>query len=368
MGFIYRQQGRTIWMMKYYRDGRPIVESAGTDNEKAARKLLRSRETDIDRGLPLSAKVGKLRFEEAARDIETDYVTNGRRSVSDLQCRIRLHLAPAFGGRRMAGIMTADVRTYTKTRLAEGAEPATINRELAVLKRMFVLAVHGGKLLHRPHIPMLKEHNVRTGFFERDQFEAVRAHLHEIYRGATTFMYLTGWRIQSEVLCLQWPQVDWSSALIRLHPGTTKNDEGRMFPFDLLPELRDVLEAQRARTDRLKGRICPWVFHEAGRPFLDDTGHASHDFRAAWTAATTAAGCPGRIPHDFRRTAVRNLIRAGVSEKTAMQLTGHKTRAVFDRYDIVDERDLREAVRRLAAAPAPPSASRGRVLRVRKQR
>ena len=266
----------------------------------------------------------------------------------------------------MAGIMTADVRTYTKTRLAEGAEPATINRELAVLKRMFVLAVHGGKLLHRPHIPMLKEHNVRTGFFERDQFEAVRAHLHEIYRGATTFMYLTGWRIQSEVLCLQWPQVDWSSALIRLHPGTTKNDEGRMFPFDLLPELRDVLEAQRARTDRLKGRICPWVFHEAGRPFLDDTGHASHDFRAAWTAATTAAGCPGRIPHDFRRTAVRNLIRAGVSEKTAMQLTGHKTRAVFDRYDIVDERDLREAVRRLAAAPAPPSASRGRVLRVRK--
>ena len=85
MGFIYRQQGRTNWMMKFYRDGRPIVESAGTDNEKAARKLLRSRETDIDRGLPLSAKVGKLRFEEAARDIETDYVTNGRRSVSDLQ-------------------------------------------------------------------------------------------------------------------------------------------------------------------------------------------------------------------------------------------------------------------------------------------
>jgi len=88
--------------------------------------------------------------------------------------------------------------------------------------------------------------------------------------------------------------------------------------------------------------ICSHVFNRDGRPI--------GEFRNAWRTAAAAAGCPGRILHDFRRTAVRNLVRAGVPEKTAMTLTGHKTRSVFDRYDIVNETDLREAVRKLGQA------------------
>jgi integrase len=86
--------------------------------------------------------------------------------------------------------------------------------------------------------------------------------------------------------------------------------------------------------------------------FQRDDGRAIKRFSEEWRAACVRAGAPGRIPHDFRRTAVRNLVRAGVSEKVALQLTGHKTRSVFDRYDIVNEADLRSAVCRLAGQGA----------------
>ena len=253
----------------------------------------------------------------------------------------------------MAAITTADVRTFTDHRQAAGAANAAINRELAVLKRMYTLAVQAGKLLHKPHIPMLQERNVRTGFFEREQFEAIRRHLPAFAQGPVTVAYITGWRVQSEVLPLEWRRVDMAAGTVCLDPGTTKNDEGRMFPFDLMPELRDVLEHQRTVTtavEQQEGRIIPWVFHDAGTSLLDPSGHAVSAFRKAWRAACLKVACPGKIPHDFRRTAVRNLVRAGVPERVAMQLTGHKTRSVFDRYDIVNEADLRDAVQKLSAA------------------
>ena len=102
------------------------------------------------------------------------------------------------------------------------------------------------------------------------------------------------------------------------------------------------LEAQRTKTDKLQrknGVIIPWVFHRDGRPIKE--------FKRSWKTACKNAGLPGRIPHDFRRTAVRNLVRAGIPETVAMQMTGHKTRSVFDRYNIVDETDLFEAARKL---------------------
>ena len=200
---------------------------------------------------------------------------------------------------------------------------------------------------------MLQEHNIRTGFFERDQFDSVRFALPAELQGVATFAYLTGWRVPSEVLPLQWRNVDRQVGLVRLDPGTTKNDSGRTFPYgELLSELSDVMERQWAMTkgvEQAQGILCPWVFHRQGKPIKD--------FRNAWRVATTQAACPDRIPHDFRRTAVRNLVRAGVPENVAMMLTGHKTRSVFDRYDSVDENDLRDAVQRLASAAQRPQRS-----------
>jgi integrase len=354
-GCIYRQAGRTIWMLKYYRDGRPVVESSHTDDERKAGKVLKQKEADIDRGLPVGPQVGRVRFEDAAKDVVRDYRVNGRRSLPELERRIKLHLAPFFAGRRLSTVTTADVREYTDKRQEAGASNAEINRELAVLKRAYTLAVQAGRLLHRPHIPMLEEHNVRIGFFEREQFEAVRKHLPEDLRDAAAFAYITGWRVPSEVLTLKWRQVDLAAKTVRLDPGSTKNDEGRLFPFGAMPDLESAIKSRRKATDAWQGAhgaICPWVFHRDGASLLDASGRPSKDFREDWKAACKAAGCPGKIPHDFRRTAVRNLVRAGVSEKTAMLLTGHKTRSVFDRYDIVNEADLRQAVSRLAMASA----------------
>lgn len=347
MGTIYRQKGRLTWMIKYYRDGRPIVESSGTQDWTKARGILRDREAAVERG-DLVIGVSRIRFEEGARALLEDYRVNGRSTTARVKARIDKHLAPVFNGRRLASITTSEIRDYITARLDEGAAAATINRELAALKRIFRLAMQDGRLGRRPHIPMLEEHNVRQGFFEREQFESVRAHLPAWLRPVATFAYVTGWRVQSEVLPLQWRQVDFEAGTVRLDPGTTKNDEGRLFPFDVMPELRDVLIEQNAEAARLKaeGRIVPWVFHHDGAPLLTN-GLATNDVRTTWRAACRAAGCPGRLLHDFRRTAVRNLVRAGVPEKTAMLLTGHKTRSVFDRYDIVNEADLRDAVARL---------------------
>lgn len=209
-----------------------------------------------------------------------------------------------------------------------------------------------GKVAQRPVFPTLEIRNTRQGFFEEPEYRAVLRHLPEYLRTFITFLYLTGWR-KGEAQRLQWRQVDLEARTIRLEPGTTKNDEGRLFPFSAFPVLEEVLRAQWQQTQALAHRaetIVPWVFHREGQPI--------GDFRKAWETACRAAGVPGRIPHDFRRTAVRNLERAGVPRSVAMKLTGHKTESVYRRYAIVSEADLSVGVAKLAALHSAASDSR----------
>jgi integrase len=349
MGSIYRPkykrrdgamvQSQVYWI-QWYRNGRAFRESADTDKESVAKKLLREREGDVERGVPVTPQTNRALFGELADDVLTDYKVNAKRSVKNVERSFTKHLRPCFGGRRAAGISTADVRAYIASRQAAGAKNATINRELAAMKRAFSLGIEAGKVTQRPKISMLRENNVRTGFFEPAQFEAVAAALPADLQPVVAFAYLTGWRTQAEVLPLQWRQIDFGAGTVRLDPGTTKNGEGRVFPMTI--ELRALLEAQRAHTDavqREQGSIIPHVFHR--------TGERVRYFHKAWRNACKAAGCPGRILHDFRRTAVRNLVRAGIPERVAMQMTGHKTRSVFERYNIVSEGDLADAARRI---------------------
>ena len=365
-----RKRGQT-WWIRYYRDGQRFEESAGSTKKGAAIDLLKIREGDGAHGLPVTPKMGRLRFEAAAADLLNDYQANGKKTYADVKRRIDKHLAPYFGGRRMTAISTADVRAYVtqrqqateiiraahtvprtdgtrrevpeQRRAVTGVSNGEINRELTILKRMYTLAVQSGKLYTKPHIPMLKEDNVRTGFFEPEQFESVRAHLPPHLRNVAAVAYVTGWRTRSEILPLEWRQIDFEAGEVRLDAGSTKNGQARTFP--MTAELRRVLEDQQGEAARLKreGIIPRYVFTKKN-------GARIGSFRKAWASACLAAGCPGRTPHDCRRTAVRNLVRVGIPERVAMQLTGHLTRSVFERYNIVSPGDLKDAARKLDSA------------------
>lgn len=289
-------------------------------------------------------RVARLTFHAAVRDVLDDYRMNGRRSLVDVRRHVRLHLAPVFGRRPMAAITTAAVRRYAAGRQDEGARNATINRELAVLKRAFTLAISAGILASRPHIALLREDNVRRGFFEAEEFEAVRRRLSPDLADFVSFLYLTGWRWRSEAARLRWANVAFAAAEVRLEPGTTKTGEGRIFPFTAA--LRRLLARRRSVTRRREvelGRSVPYVFTRAD-------GAPVGTFNKAWATACRAAGVPGRVLHDFRRTAARNLLRAGVPERVAMQLVGWKSRQMLDRYHIVSAADLIAAAQKLDAA------------------
>lgn len=221
---------------------------------------------------------------------------------------------------------------------------------------MLRLAYENRKLLRLPVIRKLKEAAPREGFFEKEAFLAVRKHLAEDLQVAVSLAFALGWRMQSEVLSLERRQLDLEAGTLRLDPGTTKNDEGRV--VYLPPELKAALAAQVARVEALQrrlGRIIPWLFPHlrgakkanVGRRRVPVLGERRGDFRKAWLAACRKAQVPGRLRHDFRRTAVRNMVNAGVPERVAMQVTGHRTRSVFDRYHIVSPADLQDVARSL---------------------
>jgi integrase len=174
---------------------------------------------------------------------------------------------------------------------------------------------------------MLDEKNVRKGFFEHHEFLKVREEAPDYLKPVLSFAYFTGWR-RGEILNLTWEKVDLRQGTVRFDRGETKNDEARSVYLD------DELMRDMVNLFETKGS-CPFVFHHGGKPILK--------FEKAWNAACERAEVPDKLFHDFRRTAVRNMVRSGIPERVAMMISGHKTRSVFDRYNIVNDSDLKEA-------------------------
>jgi len=234
--------------------------------------------------------------------------------------------------------VTSDlVRRYIEQRQAADAAAASIVYSLRILHRMFTLAVGEGRLpasFPVPHMPTPPVENVRRGFFELPDFERVAALLRPDLADVARFAHLTGWR-KGEVTGLEWRDVNAHDRTVTLPSERSKMKDART--IGLGGELLAIIERRRA----LRRLDCPFVFHCDGKSL--------GDFRRAWKTACKRAGVAGRLFHDLRRTAVRNLVRAGVPERVAMGVTGHKTRAVFDRYNIVDRRDTEAALARVEA-------------------
>jgi integrase len=338
MGRVFLR-GKTYWI-EYYHNGKQIRETSRSKTKAIAQRFLKSREGGVAEGRTPGVYFDKILFEELAQDFLTDYRINNRKSLERAECSVK-HLKKHFDGMRASGVDSARISQYINARLDSGAANATINRELAALKRMFTLAVRctPPKIDRAPHIALLRENNARKGFFEHSEFTALRDALPEYLKGVATFAYRSGWRV-SEIRSLAWEQVDLVQGIVTLNPGETKNNEARTMYLD--DELKDIFFQQWHAQER-RGKLLAYVFTDR-----TGTGRLKR-FKKDWEQACSKAKIGERLFHDFRRTACRNMVRAGIPERVAMQISGHKTRSIFDRYNIVNDDDLKTASLRQAS-------------------
>lgn len=364
-GSVFQVPGSANWWLAYSVNGKRVRESSESPKRGAALDMLHDRLVAVRAGTYTGPEAARLTFDTIADGLRADYLLAGNRSLAKTaegKYRGRAegalaHLTAHFGGWLVRNITPPTVAAYHTERLAAGAAQATVHYEIALLKRAFTVARRNGQTAARLEYKLGAVDNARQGFFERADFEAVRTQLPAPLRPVITFAYLTGWRKQ-EILDLRWRDVDFAGGMVRLEPGTTKNRAGRAFPFGALPELAALLKAQReatSATEREQGALVPWVFHRDGKPikYYDDAWRSACE-RAAYEErdglrVLVRPQLVGRIVHDFRRSAVRNLERAGVPRSVAMAITGHKTEAVYRRYAIVAEADLNDAAKKLAA-------------------
>ena len=333
-GRIWRR-GR-IWWIQFFAHRRQIRESSHSDRKPVAERLLRQRLSEVVAGIALPPHAARLTYEQMRDALLADYAANKRKWLrKDKTGKPYIigisHLDSFFSGYRAAYVTTDAVRKFIRKRQEEGAANGTINRSLALLRRMFNLAVEDGKLRHVPHFPMLKEAPPRKGFLEHADYQKLRQELPMHLRPILAVAYHSGMRL-GEILGLRWDNVNFLDSEIRLDPGTTKNDDPRTVP--LTGELLEMLKIERERDPHAE-----FIFTQDGQRV--------RSFYKAWKSTCRRAGLVGLLFHDLRRTGLRNLVRASVPERVAMAISGHKTRAVFERYNIVSGRDLKEAASKL---------------------
>ncbi|MBM3218296.1 MAG: site-specific integrase [Candidatus Rokubacteria bacterium] len=347
LGSIYLR--KHVWWVSYSFRGKRVRESSYSARESDAVKLLRKRIEEVGKGRrrdPVSEN--KVRMAALLDGLEADYRNNRRRSAETLAFRLAA-LREAFGADRALDVTAARIARYRDDRLAQGKAPATVNRELAALRRAFALAVEREALSVAPVVKLLDESdNVRQGFVTPAQFESVVSALPDHLRDVARFGYLTGWR-RGEITTLEWRDVDLDAGTITLRREESKNKQPRVVPFLVVPDDGGLtifgalgeLVAKRVKARTVAGDGARFVFHRNGRRL--------RDFRGAWEAACVAAGRPGLLFHDLRRSAERNLVGAGIDQRVAMAVTGHQTIAVFQRYRIVSDDDVKAALQRVQA-------------------
>jgi integrase len=368
-GTLIRYDDSPNWFSCYYANGKEHRESTGHPDLKKARAWHRKKLYEIASERQGYAPVVTPSMKSVTIDELLDNLfaspefraLKGADTAKYHAVAVRTH----FGSWRALNLTGEAWDSYIQKRRNARREDSTINRERAILLSAYKLAVKRKRLskMQVPTLSRLPENNVRRGYFEKHEFEAVVTHLPEYLQDAAWFAFYTAWR-KSDVRNLKWADIDTQAMTVVL--PTTKNGDGRSLALpDELVEIVKRREAARLITTPSGDvRVVDHVFHRNGEPI--------GDFRKAWRKACIEAGLyhvvkdangraikkPSRIFHDLRRTGVRNLRRAGVDETVAMRISGHKTVSVFRRYNIVDETDLRQAMKAVVEHVATLPTSR----------
>lgn len=328
-GRAYQRGNR--WWISYYVHSKEKREPGGR-TEREARKKLKMRLGELATGNYVGPKAEKLFVNDLLDALVIHLENKGAKSTSHLS-----HIKPIrqhFGFDRAMGLDGSRVERFIAEELKEKKAPATVNREITVLKQAYNLALKHRRLSSVPYFPSLREENVRQGFFEHDEFVNLLTRLPDYLKDLATFAYYAGWR-KGEIVALTWDMVDRKAGEIRL--PTSKNGEPRYLALE--GPLKDLIGKRWvARDVRKKCQptvITQLVFHRDGEKI--------GDIRKAWKTACDKAELPGKLFHDLRRTAVRNMIRAGVPQVVAMSISGHKTVSMFNRYNITSGTDQRRA-------------------------
>lgn len=281
-----------------------------------------------------SPEADRLTFKEMVEDIEIDYIINKRRSGGTLKTYLK-SLSKFFGGMKAQDITEVAVKDYKLKKLEEGLSNDGVNGQLIILRRMLNLAKENKKLHTVPKITLLKG-RIRLGYFTPDEFLALRGCLPDYLKVLVTLAYHTGMR-KGEMLSLQWNQVDLVEGKIYLTAEQCKNETPRI--IYLRGELLEAMLKQREWVLR-NFPMCEYVFTYDGNRL----GY----IKRQWKKALAQAGLEGKKLHDFRRTALTNMTRAGIPQIIAQKISGHKTESVFKRYNIVNENDLQNAAEIMA--------------------
>ena len=320
-----------IWYVSLWADGRQIQKSSGSRRRQDAVSLRDQLLGRKVRGEVSDVALAKITCGELLDDLLEYGQANIRSSTARIwKLVIEANIRPFFGHLKVAKLTTEKLKEYRRKRSAEGRCDSTSNRELSILRT----ALNRGrkctppKVVSIPYFPMVSETNARQGFLTDEQYEKLRDALPDYLKPLFVTAYSAGVRL-GELLAIEWRQLDWEQGFITLHSEHTKSGYARAVPI-LAGDMKDWLTWSKD-----KATAGQHVFHNEGAPIKE--------FRRTWRKACELAGVPDLKFHDLRRTAVRNMRRAGVPQVVRMRITGHRTDSMERRYNIVDIEDIKSA-------------------------
>jgi integrase len=352
-GGLFRVKGSRFWRAQYNSNGKVIRVSTGEIVKQRALAVLQRLMADTARGLPPLPDAHKIRYADLRRGLIADYTAKGNRSLTTTadgedyinglkQLDEFFGYGPNNPGPSVTRITTDTSRDFAEKRQADGVGTAMVNRSLSCLRRMLRIAHEDNRLQFIPKIRLLKEPPARKGFLEQEKFDELVALLPTHLRPLIMLLYYCGVRV-NEARQIEWPQVNLDVRLIRLEEEQTKTEEARVVPLpsvliamlrEIEPKTGRVFSDVNLRVEFEKACGACGLGKRTKMEPKDEDGYVWYKYK-------------GLLLHDLRRSAVRNLRKAGINESVIMKISGHKTAEVFRRYNIVSTDDVSTAMRTL---------------------